>query len=177
MARTNNPKLTLITGGARSGKSAFAEALVEGMASLRVYIATAHPADDEMSRRIAAHQARRAKGWVTREMDEIGEIDWSGIREDAAILFDCMTLWLGFRYGDDFDATSEVETLLTQFEALPNPVVVVSNELGMGLVPENAMSRGFRDAHGAINQSIAARADAAAFVVSGLPMVLKGTLP
>lgn len=171
------PDLTLVLGGARSGKSLWAETLVQAAARPKVYIATAQAFDDEMTERIAQHKQQRGEGWVTIEApsDIAGALD--GVAAGSVVLIDCLTLWLGNRMLAEADIAVEVAELLDVLTAAPVPVVCVSNEVGMGLVPDNALGRKFRDAQGALNRDLAARADLAVFVAAGLPLVLKGRLP
>ena len=166
-------KVILVLGGARSGKSAFAERLTLARPGPHVYIATAGAGDAEMAARIAAHRARRGPGWRTREAPRelfkaLVETDGAGAR-----LVDCLTLWLSnlFAAGTPWEAPAG-----RLAEALPGqnaPVVLVSNEIGMGLVPETALGREFRDAQGRLNQMIAEAADEVHFVAAGLPLRLK----
>ncbi len=171
------PDLTIILGGARSGKSAFAERLA-GLAGLeKVYIATAVPFDDEMETRIAEHRVSRGEGWLNIEApDELPDA-LKNAPDGAVVLVDCLTLWLTNRMMSDADIEAETGQLLDAVELAGTPVIMVSNELGMGLVPEGEFSRKFRDAQGRLNQRIADRASLAVFVVAGQPLVMKGQLP
>lgn len=170
------PALILITGGARSGKSGFAERLVRRGAPPLTYIATAQAWDDEMRDRIARHRADRGAGWTTVEapLDLAGAL---GAVTSGSVLVDCATLWLSNHLlaGHDLDAQSA--RLLAALAACPVPVVVVTNEVGWGIVPDNALARRFRDAQGRLNQRLAAQAGLAVAVIAGLPIVLKGALP
>ena len=163
--------IILITGGARSGKSRLAEdrALAFGPA---VYIATAQAHDAEMAARIAAHQARRGAGWTTvaEPLDLTGALEAT---DRAPRLVDCLTLWLTNVMLADRDWRAEAGGLLAALDRQRNPVVLVTNEVGMGIVPDNALARAFRDAAGALNQMIAARADEVTLAVSGLPLRMK----
>ena len=162
----------LVLGGARSGKSRHAETLVEARDE-RVYIATAQAGDDEMRARIADHQARRGEGWRTVEAP-LGLPD--AIRAEAApgraILVDCLTLWLTNLILADRDIAAAEADLLGAI-AMPYPVVLVANEVGLGIVPDTPLGRRFRDAAGRLNQSVAAAVDAVVFVAAGLPLILK----
>lgn len=171
------PPLTLVVGGARSGKSAFAERLVLGSARSRRYIATAEAWDDEMRDRIARHREDRGTSWTTVEapLDLAGAI--AGASDTEAVLVDCATLWLTNHLLADHDLAAESAGLLAALAACPAPVVIVSNETGWGIVPENALARRFRDEQGRLNQRLAAQAGLVVTVIAGLPMVLKGTLP
>jgi len=176
----NLPAVTLILGGARSGKSAYAEALVLGAANAGTYIATAEARDAEMAARIAAHRAQRDNNgrvgfWRTIEapLDLAGAIR-ANAAADQPILVDCLTLWLSNLMGAGRVVEHEAETLCAALRAARAPVVLVANEIGLGLVPETALGREFRDHAGRLNQTIAAHADRVVFVAAGLPLVLKG---
>ncbi|MFD1509515.1 bifunctional adenosylcobinamide kinase/adenosylcobinamide-phosphate guanylyltransferase [Lacimonas salitolerans] len=169
------PALTLVLGGAASGKSSFAEGLAEKCSASRLYLATAEPGDAEMETRIAAHRARRGAGWTTAEAALHTRDALSQAR--GVVLFDCATMWLSNHMLAGHDMTRETETLLDDLAACPVPVIIVSNELGLSVVPENALARRFRQAQGELNQRLAAQAGLVAFVAAGLPMVLKGRMP
>jgi adenosyl cobinamide kinase/adenosyl cobinamide phosphate guanylyltransferase len=166
------PGITLVLGGARSGKSRHAEDLVVRHAAPWVYVATAQAFDDEMRIRIAEHQARREDGWRTAE----APIDLAGALDRAAalpVLVDCLTLWLTnlLLGGHDIPAaTAALEAALDRRQAA---TVLVSNEVGLGIVPGTPLGRSFRDAAGRLNQRMAARAGHVLFMVAGLPMTLK----
>jgi adenosylcobinamide kinase/adenosylcobinamide-phosphate guanylyltransferase len=169
--------LTLVLGGARSGKSRFAEGLVRAAAGARppCYIATAQAWDDEMAARIARHRADRAgQGWVTVEAPHDLAAALAAQPAGAAVLIDCLTLWLTNRMLAGADLEADSAALVAALSAHPAPVVAVSNEVGLGIVPENALARAFRDAAGRLHQDIAVRADRVALVVAGLPMWVKG---
>ncbi|OYW57983.1 MAG: bifunctional adenosylcobinamide kinase/adenosylcobinamide-phosphate guanylyltransferase [Rhodobacterales bacterium 32-66-7] len=175
--RATFPAVTLVVGGARSGKSTFAEALVNSTARPRRYIATAEAWDDEMRDRIARHVADRGPGWTTVEAPlDLAEA-LADARTDEVVLVDCATLWLTNHLLADHDLAGETATLIASLLSCPAPVVVVSNEVGWGIVPDNALARRFRDAQGRLNQQLAATADLAVTVIAGLPLVLKGRLP
>lgn len=171
------PQLSLVIGGARSGKSRFAEGLVSGTRRPRLYIATAEAWDDEMRARIAAHQADRGTGWRTVEAPRDAAAALAGARADEVVLFDCATLWLTNVMLADADLASEASALETALLACAAPVVVVSNEVGWSIVPENALARRFRDEQGRLNQRLAASAGLVVAVMAGLPLALKGQLP
>ena len=168
------PTLTLVLGGARSGKSAYAESLVAGAGA--VYVATAVAIDDEMRERIARHRARRGAEWTTVEapLDLAGAL---GARlrnaSGAGVLVDCLTVWLGNLLHEGLDIDREVRSLLASLAVPTAPVVLVANEVGLGVVPENALARAFRDHAGRLNQALAARADRVVLVTAGIPLVLK----
>lgn len=156
-------------GGARSGKSRFAEGLCVGE---RHYIATAQAFDDEMRERIAKHQVDRGSNWITHEepfelLDVIRAADAPG----RSVLVDCLTLWLTNIMLAERDWKTAAAEIMN-YQPM-GQVVFVSNEVGLGIVPENALARAFRDAQGVLNQQIAARADHVVFMVAGLPMVVK----
>ena len=171
------PSLTLVIGGARSGKSSFAESLITASGRPRRYIATAEAWDEEMRDRIARHCVQRGASWTTVEapLDLCAAL--SEARPSEAVLIDCATLWLTNHLLADHDIAAETTLLLTALAACPAPVVIVSNETGWGIVPENALARRFRDEQGRVNQRLAAQAQLAVTVIAGLPVVLKGQLP
>jgi adenosylcobinamide kinase/adenosylcobinamide-phosphate guanylyltransferase len=170
-------KLTLVLGGAGSGKSLLAENLVTRAAESRVYLATARVWDDEMRSKVDQHRVQRGPDWTTIEAPLNISEALTGVRPDQAVLLDCATMWLSNHLldGNDLD-TAEAE-LIAALQSCPAPVVVVSNEVGMSVVPENALARKFRDAQGHLNQKLAAQADLVVAVMAGLPLALKGTLP
>ena len=163
--------ISLILGGARSGKSAYAEKLIRAMRPPWIYCATAQALDDEMRDRIAHHRARRGEGWVTLETP----LDLAETLAAAThpILVDCLTLWLTnvMLAGRDVPAASA--KLLAATEVSKAPIVFVSNEVGLGIVPDNALARAFRDHAGRLNQEVAKIASRVVFMAAGLPMVLK----
>lgn len=169
------PAVTLVLGGARSGKSAFAERLVEAASPARLYLATGQAWDDEMRARIASHKGRRGGGWETVEapIDLAGAL-MSGVRADRPVLVDCLTLWVSNLMLGDHDIDAAFEGLSDALPALEGAVVFVSNEVGLGIVPDNAMARAFRDHSGRLHQTIAGLADEVHFVAAGLPLKMKG---
>jgi adenosylcobinamide kinase/adenosylcobinamide-phosphate guanylyltransferase len=165
--------LALVLGGARSGKSRHAEALVTALPPPWLYIATGEPRDDEMAARIAEHRARRGAQWHTVEApcDLAGAL--AAAPAGTAVLVDCLTLWLTnvMLAGSDIDAEIvRLESALAQRGGL---IVVVANEVGLGIVPDNALARRFRDAAGRLNQRLAAQADRVVLLVAGIPMTVK----
>jgi adenosylcobinamide kinase/adenosylcobinamide-phosphate guanylyltransferase len=165
--------IILITGGARSGKSLRAETRARAFPGQPVYIATAEALDAEMAERIARHRARRGNGWIEREVplelaQTLNETDGGGAR-----LIDCLTLWLSNVLHSKRGWTDEVVHLTAALTRQRSPVVLVTNEVGLGIVPDNALAREFRDAAGHMNQTIAGAAHEVEFVVAGLPMKLK----
>src|ERR1700731_1404746 len=168
------PPVTLILGGARSGKSRYAELLVANAASRGTYCATAEAGDAEMAERIAAHRARRGPFWRTIEIP----LDlWPALLAEATphrpVLVDCLTLWLSNLLMAGRRPEPEGGALSRALRNAAGPVVLVANEVGMGLVPETSLGRHFRDAAGRLKQEIAALADRVVFVAAGLPLVLK----
>lgn len=170
MAASDLPALTLVLGGARSGKSAYAEALIGDRPA--VYLATGGAGDAEMAARIRAHRARRGPQW--RTVEEPLELA-AALRKlgHGPILVDCLTLWLSNLMLADRDIDAETAGLEAALDGLTGPVVMVANEVGLGIVPDNALARAFRDHAGRLNQTIAARARRVVFVAAGLPLMLK----
>jgi adenosylcobinamide kinase / adenosylcobinamide-phosphate guanylyltransferase len=167
--------VTLVLGGARSGKSAFAERLVTGSAHAPVYIATGRVFDDEMRARIDHHKARRGAEWTTvEEPDDLESVLMREARPGQCVLVDCLTLWVTNLMMADADVAARCRSLCDALRGLETPVVLVSNEVGMGIVPENRMARDFRDHAGRLHQDIAALANTVYFVAAGLPLKMKG---
>jgi adenosylcobinamide kinase/adenosylcobinamide-phosphate guanylyltransferase len=178
-------EIILITGGSRSGKSAFAQRRGEALPGPRAYVATAPAIDAEMEERIRMHrEARRGKGWETIEETA----DLAGVIRRAGgyrlLLVDCLTLWINNllyeaeRRGERFTEEAAAERcreMIGAAEAFPGTVIFVTNELGMGIIPENETARLFRDLAGRCNQEIAAAAGTVTLVVSGIPLELKRT--
>jgi len=166
-------RLTLVLGGARSGKSRFAEDLVTGLPAPWHYIATAQALDDEMRARIAQHRARRAAGWVTTEVPIELAPALEALPEGRPVLVDCLTLWLSNLILAGRDAEAEADRLAATLARPRGSWVVVANEVGLGIVPENPLARRFRDAAGRLNQRAAAAADRVVLTVAGLPVEVK----
>ncbi|MCS0496385.1 bifunctional adenosylcobinamide kinase/adenosylcobinamide-phosphate guanylyltransferase [Ancylobacter sp. MQZ15Z-1] len=166
--------LTFVLGGARSGKSRHAEELVERLAPPWTYIATAEAHDAEMAERIALHRSRRAEDWHTLDAPHDLATALAGLPADRPVLVDCLTLWLTNRMLAGADVAAESAALAAALGACKAPLVVVSNEVGLGIVPDNALARRFRDAQGRLNQMVAEKADRVIFMVAGLPMRVKG---
>jgi adenosyl cobinamide kinase/adenosyl cobinamide phosphate guanylyltransferase len=164
--------MTFVLGGARSGKSAYAERVITALPSPWIYVATAQAGDDEMRARIALHRARRDERWTTVEapIDIAAAIDAAG---KQPVLIDCLTLWLTNLLLGEHDIGSRVESLDAALRARDATTVLVANEVGLGIVPDNALARAFRDWAGRVNQHFAARADSVVFMVAGLPMRVK----
>lgn len=167
------PRLTFVLGGARSGKSRRAEALVEAAPPPWIYVATAQAFDAEMEARIAEHRARRPAGWITRDAPLDLPEAIRAAPAGAPILVDCLTLWVTNLILSERDVTAAGAALEAACLDAPGPVVLVSNEVGLGIVPDNALARRFRDEAGRLHQRLAARADRVEFMVAGLPMRVK----
>ncbi len=167
-----------ITGGARSGKSRLAEELAGRLGATLGYIATGEPGDAEMRARIERHQQRRGPQWQT--IEESVSLEKALSENDGhfnAMLIDCVTLWLANllgKYGDPRCALDDVASLIALFPSLQTPLYIVSNEVGMGIVPDNALARAFRDLAGEANELLAKAADEMYVMFSGLPLKLKG---
>lgn len=168
------PPVTLVLGGARSGKSRHAEALVESQPGACLYIATAEAGDAEIAARIRHHRERRGTRWQTLEepLDLVGALGRAA-RPDGAVLVDCLTLWLSNLLGADRDVGAETEGLVATLPGLAGPVVFVSNEVGLGIHPMNALARSFVDHAGRLHQELAAAAQSVVFMAAGLPLSLK----
>ncbi|GJD80857.1 bifunctional adenosylcobinamide kinase/adenosylcobinamide-phosphate guanylyltransferase [Methylobacterium gregans] len=164
-------RMTLVLGGARSGKSAYAEALIEAHPAPWLYLATAQAWDDEMRERIALHRARRSGGWITRDVPM--DLPAAVAEANGPVLVDCLTLWLTNLILAEADVAAAGAALLAACAAAPGPVVLVGNEVGLGIVPDNALARRFRDEAGRLHQRLAAEADRVVFMVAGLPMTVK----
>ena len=165
----------LILGGARSGKSRQALALAEQIGKARAYIATAEALDAEMAARIAHHQQERDTGWITIEAPiALIEAIQSLPSDIEVCLIDCLTLWLSNLMHHQKDIDVATEQLCDSIKSASLPIILVSNEVGMGLVPDTPLGREFRDAQGRLNQTVAAMCDRVEFVAAGLPLTLKG---
>ncbi|MDD6182046.1 MAG: bifunctional adenosylcobinamide kinase/adenosylcobinamide-phosphate guanylyltransferase [Desulfovibrionaceae bacterium] len=172
----------LFIGGCRSGKSALAQRWAEACGPRRAYVATCIVQDAEMAARVARHQAARGEGWTTLEADGslAQAMSAAAALHPDAIVLDCVTLWLSSMFARAMTPDA-MHTQAAQLAAFlrrpPCPIAVVSNELGMGMVPMEPLSRAFRDMAGEIHQTLAAACDTVLFVTCGLPLVLKGSLP
>lgn len=167
------PPLTLILGGQRSGKSAYAESLMHGGG---VYLATGHASDDEMAARIAAHQDRRGEGWMTVEerVDLVKALERAKkLYADKPVLIDSLGMWVSNMLHEGQAPVVEAETMAEAMHNHPAPVIAVSEEVGLGVIPMNAVARSFVDALGIVNQITAARAERVVLVSAGLPLTLK----
>ena len=168
------PKIGLILGGARSGKSRHAEDLIVKSGLHKVYIATGQAGDVEMTARIVAHRERRGDSWTTIEEPlDIARALTDASRTDTAILVDCLTLWLSNLMMAPRDVVAATTELASALAAAPGPVLLVSNEVGLGIVPDNQLARRFRDEQGRLNQTLAGVADLVVFMAAGLPMKMK----
>lgn len=170
---------TLILGGARSGKSALAERLAAASGHEVVYIATAQARDEEMAARIAHHRAQRPAHWVSVEEPlSLAAALEAHARPGRCVLVDCLTLWLSNLLGeaDGGRFTQERDALLQLLPSLKGQVLMVSNEVGLGVIPMGELTRRFVDEAGRLHQTLAAQCERVLFVTAGLPMPLKGSL-
>jgi adenosylcobinamide kinase/adenosylcobinamide-phosphate guanylyltransferase len=167
------PPLTLVLGGTRSGKSRYAESLITALPPPWIYVATAEAGDAEMAKRIALHRAQRSEGWRTVEAPHDLAAVLTRAGNDAPVLVDCLTLWLSNRVLAEADVEVETKQLETAVTGRRSAAVLVSNEVGFGIVPDNALARRFRDLQGRLNQRMAARADRVVLMVAGLPLIVK----
>lgn len=166
---------TFVIGGARSGKSAYAKCLAESIAKERVFIATAEPIDLEMQERIARHQVDRDRSWRTvEEPVELLDAIAAHASCERSVLVDCLTLWLSNLTYHGRDVAKATAALVTGLASANGHVILVSNEVGLGLVPDSPVGRAFRDAQGRLNQDVAAVCDRVYFMTAGLPLLLKG---
>jgi adenosylcobinamide kinase/adenosylcobinamide-phosphate guanylyltransferase len=175
IATTGGEGTTFVLGGARSGKSRYAESLVTAQPQPWVYIATAQARDDEMAARIAEHRARRDAGWQTIEAPHELHEALKAAPQDAAVLVDCLTLWLSNLMHGAFDIEKMTTRADQALAARRGLTVLVSNEVGLGIVPDNALARDFRDAQGVLNQRVAGAANRVVLMVAGLPLTVKGS--
>jgi adenosylcobinamide kinase / adenosylcobinamide-phosphate guanylyltransferase len=167
-------RITFVLGGARSGKSQYAETLIANEPPPWVYVATAEALDEEMRERIAEHRVRRALNWRTIEAPRDLARALSDVPPGAAVLIDCITLWLSNLLLARADVEAEIANLEIALARIPAKTVLVANEVGWGIVPENALAREFRDLQGRVNQRLAARAGRVVLMVAGLPLYVKG---
>ena len=172
-------EITFVLGGCRSGKSKYALQTAEKIvAKCRIYIATCVPQDDEMKQRVAQHQKQRSSTWVTVEEPlDLTRAIMENSRKADVVLIDCLTLWMSnllMQTQDEAILKNKIEQLVQALSQADCPVVVVSNEVGGGIVPENPLARQFRDIAGWANQSVAACADRVVWMVAGIPLTVKG---
>lgn len=173
MPDASGESLTFLLGGARSGKSAHAEKLATALPAPWTYIATAKAWDDEMAERIAIHRARRGEGWQTVDAPLDLAAALRAVPEGRPVLIDCLTLWLSNHMLAGHDAEAVSAELEKALSTPRGPWFVVSNEVGLGIVPDNPLGRRFRDAQGRLNQRVASIAGRVLFMVAGLPMQVK----
>jgi adenosylcobinamide kinase / adenosylcobinamide-phosphate guanylyltransferase len=167
-------RLTLVLGGARSGKSRYAESLFSAWPPPWSYLATAEAGDDEMTARIEAHRARRGTQWQTIDAPRDPAAALASCNGTPALI-DCLTLWLSNLLLADADIEREIGRLENALATAAAPIVLVANEVGSGIVPDHPLGRRFRDLQGMANQRMAARADCVVLMVAGLPLAVKGT--
>ena len=166
---------TLILGGARSGKSRYALELGESLGVDRVFVATGVGFDVGMRERIDRHRADRDVSWRTvEEAVEVWDVIRSECRAGRVVVLDCLTLWLNNLMLEERDVELDIERLVESLESVYGALILVSNEIGLGLVPDTELGREFRDLHGRMNQRVAAVCDRVVFMVAGLPVVVKG---
>lgn len=168
--------ISLVLGGARSGKSRYAENLAKASAQPVIYIATAEVRDEAIKARVALHLADRPEHWQTVESPlQLAQTIKCYAHADTTLLVDCLTMWLtNLLCAEEANLTAETQALLEQLEQLPGDIILVSNEVGMGIIPMGALTRDYVDAAGRLHQDIAAIAERVVLVVAGLPMALKG---
>lgn len=167
-------KSLLVLGGARSGKSRYAQAQAEALPGALVYMATAQALDAEMADRIARHRADRGLRWHTVDAPlDLADAIQAESRTDRVVLVDCLTLWASNLMFAERDIGHAMATLSATIAAAPGRLIFVSNEVGQGIVPDNALARRFRDVAGEINQVVAGAVDRAVLMVAGLPLLLK----
>ena len=168
------PSLTLVLGGQRSGKSVYAEGLI-CLDRVALYVATAQTLDKEMKERVGAHKARRGKNWTT--VEEPLDLASALLINDKAgrpVLIDSLAMWISNLLDSNKDVEKQILALVQAIEKIKSPLVIVSDEVGLGIIPDNALARRFIDKLGTLNQLISARADTVVFITAGLPMYLKG---
>ena len=170
----NTPHKTLVLGGARSGKSSYAENLLREHQGSRVYVATAEAKDSEMASRITAHRKRRDKGWRTVEQPiHLVDALEDCCDKNVAVLVDCLTLWISNLMGSKKDVGEEIDRLVSILPNLEGRLIFVSNEVGLGIVPDNVLARRFRDFSGQLNQFLATAVEEVVLVTAGLPIKIK----
>lgn len=168
----------LVLGGARSGKSHFAQGRAEALTGELIYLATAQAFDQEMRERIALHRADRGPRWSTVEAPlELAEAITAYSTPETVVLVDCLTLWASNLMLAERDTAAATEGLVRTILIARGPVILVANEVGLGIVPDNALSRRFRDVAGRINQEVAAAVDGVVMMFAGLPLALKPNGP
>jgi adenosylcobinamide kinase/adenosylcobinamide-phosphate guanylyltransferase len=174
IAMNDRIRSLFVIGGARSGKSRYGQKCAEQSGKSPLLIATAEAGDAEMAARIAAHKAARAPQWqVIEERLELVAALHRACAEENVVLVDCLTLWLSNVMHHNSDPEAEIGLLAQAIHGLAGPAIFISNEVGLGIVPDNELGRRFRDAQGWLNQTVAEACDAAVFVTAGLPLILK----
>jgi len=168
-----NARLSLVLGGARSGKSAFAESLIRSSPPPWIYLATAEALDAEMVERVAKHRARRDARWVTIEAPHQLAAALAEAPGSSPLLVDCLTFWLSNRLLAGADLHAEIEVLVDALCSRNAVTVAVSSEVGLGIVPENALARAFRDASGDLHQAVARVAGSVTYMIAGCPLQVK----
>ena len=177
-------EITFVIGGCRSGKSRYALDLAGKLSeNKKIFIATCLPQDEEMRQRVARHQKDRGKTWITREVPiDLPEAVTQNSSQADVILVDCLTLWISNlltktqKISED-EVIESVDNLTRALQTVKCPVILVSNEVGTGIVPENRLARQFRDIMGMANQRVAACADGVIWMVAGIPVKIKGSSP
>lgn len=168
----------LVLGGARSGKSRMAQKLAESSSPSRIFIATAQAYDGEMQERIAQHRSERDASWETHEAPlDLADAICVSAKTERVVLVDCLTLWLSNIMMEQRDPVQETDVLVAALKQVEGPVILVSNEVGHGIVPSTPLGRSFRDEQGRLNQRIAQACDAVVFVAAGCPVLLKPAPP
>lgn len=171
---SNSAQSLLVLGGARSGKSAYAQARAEVLEGRLIYIATAQAFDDEMVDRIAKHRADRdARWWTVEEPLDLPAAIKANSRQGTVVLVDCLTLWASNLLLAEQDLAAATQALMEALGRRQGAVILVANEVGLGIVPDNALARRFRDYAGTINQGVAAEAGEVVMMFAGLPMTIK----
>ena len=169
----NKTPISLILGGARSGKSQYAENLSNDYEK-KIYLATAQARDNEFKERIKIHQQRRENSWQTLEEPlQIANVITTHSHPETVVLIDCLTLWLSNMLEHKKNPEQETNTLIKALAQANGPIIMVSNEVGLSIVPENALARHFRDEQGKLNQALANVATNVVFMAAGLPLILK----
>lgn len=168
------PRRDFVLGGARSGKTGVALARAEACGLAPVMVATAEVGDAEMAARVVAHRAERGAHWgLIEETRDIASVIAREASPQRVLVVDCLTLWLSNTMFAEADVEAEIERLAAAFAAAAGPVIAVSNEVGLGIVPENALARRFRDLQGRLNRRMASEAERVTLVVAGLEMIIK----
>ncbi|MEZ5691932.1 MAG: bifunctional adenosylcobinamide kinase/adenosylcobinamide-phosphate guanylyltransferase [Rickettsiales bacterium] len=170
------PKITFIIGGARSGKSWHAEQIAISRGKKKIYIATAEPIDEEIKNRILLHQKRRGSEWITTESPiELPKQVENLSNSDNLLLIDCLTLWINNLLYNNKNVTRYTNNLIESLKKTQSDVIIVSNEVGIGITPDNQIARQFRDYAGILHQQIAEISNSVILMVAGIPMVIKDT--